>query len=56
MMAKQNHGGVRIGAGAPRKIEVAKSRTMRLIDADWLKFKEMGGVKWLKRILQESQA
>ena len=55
MMTKQTRGGIRIGAGAPRKIEVAKSRTRRLIDADWVKFKELGGVKWLKRILQESQ-
>ena len=52
-MIKSKHGGIRKGAGAPRKLEVAKSRTMRLVDADWEKFKLLGGVKWLKGLLKD---
>ena len=48
---KETRGGARANAGRPKNIEVAKSRTIRLLDADWLKFKALGGVSWLKEFL-----
>ena len=53
MTTKPTRGGARKGAGAPRKLEAAKSRTMRLVDKDWAKFKLLGGVTWLKAVLNE---
>ena len=53
MTTKQKRGGARKGAGAPRKLEAGKSRTMRLVDKDWAQFKLLGGVTWLKALLNE---
>ena len=44
-------GGKRINAGRPRITNLAKTRTIRLTDSDWLKFKELGGVEWLRLYL-----
>ncbi len=43
-----NKGGKREGAGRPPVTDKAKSRTVRLNDADYKKFKELGGVNWLR--------
>ena len=48
-----NHGGARKGAGAPKKDDIAKIRSFRMTDADWKKFKELGGVKWLRDVLSK---
>lgn len=53
-MTKSTHGGARINAGAPKKLEAAKTRTIRLIDADWLKLKALGGTRWLKEALSKA--
>lgn len=53
MTTKPKRGGARQGAGAPKKAEVAKPCTMRLVDADWLRFKALGGVSWLKELLSK---
>lgn len=53
MITKPTRGGARQGAGAPKKLEVAKTRTMRLVDAEWLQFKALGGVSWLKELLSK---
>ena len=42
------HGGVRLGAGAPKKENVVRNRTIRLSDGDWLKLQLLGGAKWLR--------
>jgi hypothetical protein len=44
----KNIGGKREGAGRPKIVDKAKSRTVRLNDADYKKFKELGGVNWLR--------
>lgn len=46
-----NKGGKRANAGRPKLADKAKTRTMRLTDKHWNKFKELGGVSWLKIIL-----
>jgi len=46
------HGGARAGAGAPKLADSAKIRSIRMTDADYSKFKLMGGVKWLRDILR----
>ena len=54
MTIKPTRGGARLNAGAPKKIETAKSHTIRFIEADWLKFQSLGGAKWLKLILSKN--
>lgn len=49
---ENKRGGKRHNAGAPKKEITAKSRTIRLTDDDCNKFKELGGVKWLRYYLQ----
>lgn len=44
----KTRGGKRPNAGAPKKDNPAKTRTIRLTDEHWLKFKELGGVCWLR--------
>ena len=48
-------GGSRPNAGRPTIAEPATNRTIRLTDADWLKFKSIGGAAWLKSILDGAQ-
>lgn len=48
---KHTRGGKRINSGAPKKENTAKSHTIRLTDADWLKFQLLGGIKWLRNII-----
>jgi len=46
------HGGTRPGAGKQKSGNPeAKTRSIRLTDAEYLKFKALGGVKWLRDIL-----
>ena len=49
-----NRGGARLNAGAPKKLHKANPHSIHLTDIDWLKFKEMGGVKWLKILLNKA--
>lgn len=51
MKPKQSRGGARLGAGAPTVSDKAKSRTVSLNDAEFAKFKQLGGLKWLKDTL-----
>ncbi len=37
--------------GRPVLEDKAKIRSLRLTDADWLKLKAMGGIKWLRSVL-----
>ena len=53
MQTKPTHGGARLNAGAPKKIEAAKTRAIRLIDSDWLKLKSLG-ISWLKEELSKA--
>ncbi len=46
-------GGKRAGAGRPVVEDLAKRRTIRLTDADYAKFKLLGGAKWLRKKLKE---
>lgn len=46
-------GGKRIGAGRPAKDDLAKRRSIRLSDVDYIKFKQLGGAKWLREKLKE---
>lgn len=55
MADSKQRGGARQGAGRPTIAEPAKNRTIRLTDADWLKFKSIGGVAWLKLMLDKAQ-
>lgn len=48
-------GGKRFGAGRPAKDELAKRRSIRLTDADYLKFKQLGGAAWLREKLKEQK-
>jgi len=48
---KPTHGGARNGAGRPTVEDKAKMRTMRLTDAEYAKYKLLGGIKWLKSLL-----
>lgn len=50
-MTKPPRGGARPNAGRPTLAEPAKNRTIRLTDADWQKFKSLGGVAWLKEMI-----
>lgn len=50
-MLKQSRGGARKNAGRPTIIDKAKSRTIRLNNADYAKFKLLGGLKWLRDFL-----
>ena len=56
MIKNKPRGGARIGAGAPKKLELAKSHTIRLTDAQWGEFKKLGGISYLKNILASSLA
>lgn len=47
----KTRGGARSGAGAPTVSDKAKSRTISLNDAEFAKFKLIGGLKWLKDLL-----
>lgn len=53
---KPTRGGARPNAGAPLKADKAKNRTVRLSDAEYIKFKELGGARWLKMKLNEEPA
>ena len=44
----KTQGGARAGAGAPKVADKAKSRTISLNDADYAKFKLLGGLNWLR--------
>jgi hypothetical protein len=49
-------GGKREGAGRPlgsTKPE-AKPRAIRLTDAEYVKYVELGGARWVKRLLSEA--
>lgn len=48
---KENRGGSRAGSGRPKVAEPVKHRTVRLSDADWMKFKSLGGAHWLRSVL-----
>lgn len=50
-MTTPSRGGARPNSGRPRVENKAKPRTMRLTDEQWLKFKSLGGVAWLKSFL-----
>lgn len=47
MTEKKGRGGVRPGAGAPKKDQLAKPRSLRMIDAHWSKLKALGGARWI---------
>lgn len=48
------HGGKRAGAGKkPLGDQAMKSRTVRLTDEQYRKFKLIGGISWLRDILGE---
>ena len=51
-MTTNKHGGTRIGAGKPKATTPTKLRSIRLNDDDWVKFREIGGVKWLRRMIK----
>lgn len=51
-MEKNNRGGKRPNAGAPKKDNPAKTRAIRLTDDQWNKLNELGGVEWLRHYLQ----
>ena len=36
----------------PKPAEPLKHRYLRMSDAEWAKFKEMGGADWLRRIMR----
>lgn len=48
MVNKDNRGGKRPNAGAPKKAHPAKSHTLRFTDTHWLKFNLRGGMEWLR--------
>ncbi len=48
-------GGARPNAGRPKVADKAKSHTICLRDAHWRKFKELGGVSWLRLLLDNDQ-
>ena len=53
MKPKSTRGGARPGAGRPatgRNTE-NKQRQVRLTDPQWAKFKLLGGVRWLRSLL-----
>lgn len=52
-MIKPKRGGARQGAGAPKKEAIAHAHTICMTDADWLKFKALGGVKFLRELLNK---
>lgn len=37
--------------GRPKVAALAKNRTIKLTDADWAKFRAVGGAKWLREQL-----
>lgn len=53
----KNKGGKREGAGAPKKPAhlIAKHRSIRMTDELWLKFKELGGVKYLVMMIRKEK-
>ena len=55
LKSAKTRGGARLNAGRPTIAEPANSRTIRLTDEHWLKFKNIGGVSWLKSILNDAQ-
>lgn len=52
-MEHKPKGGARPNAGRPKVADPAKNRTFKMNDADWLKFKAAGGVKWLRDVLSK---
>jgi len=54
-MENNNHGGIRRGAGAPTKEDKGKNRGIRLNDAEYDKYKLLGGAKWIKQILKRAK-
>jgi hypothetical protein len=51
MTDDKKHGGARPNSGRPKVAEPVKHRTVRLSDADWMKFKALGGAQWLRSVL-----
>lgn len=51
MTDKKQQGGAREGAGRPPLEVKAQNRTIRLTDAEYLKFKQLGGASWIKKQL-----
>ena len=47
-MENKTRGGVRVGAGAPKKEVVAKGRSIKLTDAEWAVYQDLGGTKALR--------
>ena len=54
-MTKPTRGGARPNAGRPKVADKVKSHTICLRDAHWRKFKELGGVSWLRLLLDNDQ-
>jgi hypothetical protein len=50
---KSTRGGKRPNAGAPKKSDTAKARSIRLNEADWDAFQKLGGVEWLRLYLKQ---
>ena len=55
MADNKQRGGARLNAGRPAIANKAITRTLRLTDEHWLKFKSLGGASWLKSILDNAQ-
>jgi hypothetical protein len=53
MKTENKQGGKREGAGRPAVSDKAKSRTVRLNDADYKKFQSLGGANWLRYELSQ---
>jgi hypothetical protein len=51
-MTVSKRGGKRPNAGAPKKENPAKPRSIRLNDQHWDKFNSIGGVEWLRYYLE----
>lgn len=51
--SKKPRGGARPNSGRPKVADPAKNRTIKMNEADWLKFKAIGGVKWLRDVLSK---
>jgi len=52
-MQNTKRGGSRKGAGRKSipESDKAKNRSIKLTDQDWAKFRSLGGVKWLRSLL-----
>jgi hypothetical protein len=53
MKQENTRGGKRPNAGAPKKDNLAKTRTIRLTDFEWIKLKSLGGVNWIREELKK---